>query len=316
MLKSLTSCFIFYGTKIFQSESCIIVVLHHIFVILHYTVKRIINHRDFNVFKLEKTIWDIEYHNHNFYEIIIIEEGRGAHRLNDVTFSYKVNDVFFLKPNDAHEFVIEEKTKFIYIKFTNQFISDLFLWNDGLKNKFNFDDLLLKTSNHFETYIGDENDAVHFKMLSELVYFEFVNFKKQSFEITFQLFFSLILLLIRNISNPNKLASLLKTSKIEQILSYITINALDADKMKITNLANEFSMSDNYISNYVKAQSGLSIQNHVIQIKLKSAEKLLTQSGFNINEIAIKLGFNDASHFNKFFKRYSGISPSAFQRAK
>ncbi len=279
-------------------------------------MKRIINHRDFNVFKLEKTIWDIEYHNHNFYEIIIIEEGSGLQRLNDVTFSYKANDVFFLKPSDAHEFTIAEKTKFIYIKFTNQFISDLFLWNDGLKNKLNFDDLLLKTSNHFETYIADENDAIHFKILSELIYYEFVNFKNQSFEITFQLFFSLILLLIRNISSPNKLASLLKTSKIEQILSYITINALDADKMKISNLANEFSMSDNYISSYVKAQSGMSIQNHITQIKLKSAEKLLTQSSFNINEIAIKLRFNDASHFNKFFKRYKGVSPSEFQKRK
>ncbi len=279
-------------------------------------MKRIINHRDFNVFKLEKAIWDFEYHNHNFYEIIIIDEGCGTHRLNDVRFSYKENDIFFLKPSDAHEFIIAEKTKFIYIKFTNQFISDLFLWNGGLKNKLNFDNLLLKTSNHFETYIGDENDAIHFKILSELLYYEFVNFKNQSFEITFQLFLSLLFLLIRNISSPDKIVSSLKTSKIEQILSYITINVLEVDKMKITNLAKAFSMSENYISNYVKAQSGLSIQNHITQIKLKSAEKLLSQSSFNINEIAIRLGFNDASHFNKFFKRYNGTSPSAFQKLK
>lgn len=275
-------------------------------------MKRIINHRDFNIFKIEKTIWDIEYHNHNFYEIIIIEEGKGLHRLNDVTFPYKINDVFFLKPSDAHEFVISEKTKFIYIKFTIQFISELILWNDGFKNKLNFEDLLLKTSNHFESYISDEKDALHFKLLAEILYSEFKNYRNLSFEITFQLFLNLILLLIRNISNPNQLISPLKINKIEKILTYITINALDADKMKIANLAKEFSMSNTYISSYVKLQSGLSIQQHITQIKLKAAEKLLTQSSYNINEIALKLGFNDASHFNKFFKKYKLVSPSHY----
>jgi AraC family L-rhamnose operon regulatory protein RhaS len=277
-------------------------------------MKRIINHRDFNVFKLEKTVWEIEYHNHNFYEIIIIEEGSGTHRLNDVIFSYEANDIFFLKPSDAHEFTINEKTKFIYIKFTNQFISELFLWNYGLKNKLNFDNLLLKSNNHFGSYIFDKNDANHFRLIAELLYFEFVNFKSQSFELTFQLFLSLLSLFIRNVTGQDKITSPLKTNKIEQILSYITINALDANKMKISNLAKEFSMADNYISNYVKSQTGFSIQNHIIQIKLKSAEKLLRSSSFNINEITVKLGFNDASHFNKFFKRYNGVSPSKFQK--
>nr|WP_315149842.1 helix-turn-helix transcriptional regulator [uncultured Flavobacterium sp.] len=277
-------------------------------------MKRIINHRDFNVFKLEKTVWDIEYHNHNFYEIIIIEQGNGTHRLNNVSFPYKENDIFFLKPSDAHEFVIDEKTKFIYLKFTNQFIADLFLWNSGLRNKLNFDHLLLKTSNHFETFINNRDDAKHFKNLAEILYYEFVNFKSQSFEITFHLFSNLMLLLIRNISNSNKLVNSFKTNKIEQILSYITINALDADKMKISNLAKEFSMSENYISSYVKTQSGISVQHHIIQIKLKAAEKLLSKSSYNINEIADKLGFNDASHFNKFFKKYKGMSPTAFQK--
>lgn len=275
-------------------------------------MKRIINHRDFNIFKIEKEHWDVAYHNHNFYEIIIIEEGNGFHRLNEVTFPYKENDVFFLKPSDAHEFMIHEKTKFIYIKFTIQFISELILWNDGFKNKLNFEDLLLKTSNHFESYISDEKDTLHFKALAEILHSEFENYKNLSFEITFQLFLSLILLLIRNISNPNQLISPLKNSKIEKILTYITINALDADKMKITNLAKEFSLSDTYISSYVKVQSGLSIQQHITQIKLKAAEKLLTQSNYNINEIALKLGFNDASHFNKFFKKYKLVSPSHY----
>lgn len=277
-------------------------------------MKRIINHRDFNVFKIEKTVWDIDYHNHNFYEIIIIEKGRGNHRLNDVTFSYKKGDVFFLKPDDAHEFFIEEKTSFMYIKFTNQFISDLMLWNDGIRNKLNFDDLLLKSFNYYESFINNEDDQVHFSSLANIIYFEFTNFQNRSFELIFQLFLSLILLLMRNILSQSSGLGQLKLNKIEKILSYISINALNPKKMKISNLAQEFSMSEKYISIYVKTQSGLSIQNHIVQIKIKAAEKLLINSSYNINEIANKLGFNDASHFNKFFKKYKSLSPTEFQK--
>ncbi|TKC06192.1 helix-turn-helix domain-containing protein [Pedobacter frigoris] len=46
--------------------------------------------------------------------------------------------------------------------------------------------------------------------------------------------------------------------------------------------------------------------------QLKTAEKLLKQKWFNINEIAERLDFTDASHFNRIFKKYNGKSPSAF----
>jgi AraC family transcriptional regulator, L-rhamnose operon regulatory protein RhaS len=277
-------------------------------------VKRIINHRDFNIFKIEKTVWDIDYHNHNFYEIILVEEGSGNQRLNDVTFLYKKGDVFFLKPDDAHEFFIEEKTSFMYIKFTNQFIGDLMLWNDSMRNKLNFDDLLLKSSNYYESFINNEDDQMHFRSLANMIYYEFNHFQNRSFELIFQLFLSLILLLMRNIVSHSSGLGQLKVNKIDKILSYITINALNPEKMKIANLAQEFSLSEKYISIYFKAQTGLSIQNHVTQIKIKAAEKLLINSSYNVNEIAIKLGFNDASHFNKFFKKYKLISPTEFQK--
>lgn len=88
---------------------------------------------------------------------------------------------------------------------------------------------------------------------------------------------------------------------------------MDRQKMKMENLAKEFAMSKNYISSYVKVQTGMSVQNHTLQFRLKAAEKLLKQSKFNINEIAEQLGFNDASHFNKLFKKNKNMSPMAFR---
>lgn len=42
-------------------------------------------------------------------------------------------------------------------------------------------------------------------------------------------------------------------------------------------------------------------------------QRLLTFSEKNTNEIAFELGFTEASHFSKFFKKHTGLSPKAYK---
>lgn len=279
---------------------------------------RIINFRSFNVFILEKEFWDYGYHNHNFYELILIENGKGKHRLNDVTFAYKKGDIFLLTPWDTHEFLIEKKTKFTYIKYTEQFLGELL---DLRKNNNWKESLRLTLSGKrfiYETIVQNKEEAAHVFLLSKLLLHEFTNRHFFNEEVIADLFSALLTIIIRNINQVSGRKSWLSVEgeKIDKMLSYIAINALEKEKMKIPVIANEFLMSANYISIFVKKHTGLSIQNHVLKYKINAAEKLLKLSNYNINEIAEKLGFNDASHFNKIFKKQSGISPLRFREGK
>lgn len=278
-------------------------------------MKRIINYKSLNVFIIEKDIWDIDYHNHNFYEIILVDEGEGLHYLNHVKFQYKKGDVFLLTPSDAHEFEIQKKTKFIYIKYSEQFLLDLLSseknnnWKDAIRLT------LFQKPILFETIIKDpkENEALF--SASKMLLYEFQSNNTYSDEIIANLFSVIITIITRNLNKickQNWLAN--EGERIEKILSYIHIYALDNDKMKIENLASQFMMSKNYISLYVKKNTGHAIQHHILQNKISIAEKLLSQGRFNINEIATNLGFNDASHFNKFFKKHKNISPTEYRK--
>jgi len=278
-------------------------------------VNRIINFRSFNVFILEKEYWDYGYHNHNFYELILIEEGKGKHRLNQVDFKYKKGDVFLLTPADKHEFSIEKKTKFIYIKFTEEFLLELLL----LQNDEMWKETLMLSLQSGQisnsSAISFKEESIYFFQLSKMLLYEFNNRFSYNEVIIADLFSSLLVILVRNLNKvkDREQRILLEGEKIEKILAYIRVNALDNEKMKIENLANKFLISANYVSIFVKKHSGLSIQNHIIQYKIKTAQKLLKNSKLNVNEISFKLGFNDASHFNKIFKKYNGMSPLQFR---
>lgn len=47
---------------------------------------------------------------------------------------------------------------------------------------------------------------------------------------------------------------------------------------------------------------------------LKEAKRLIFYTNNSIAEIAFALGFSDKSNFSKYFKRYTGITPSEFKR--
>lgn len=275
-------------------------------------MKRFNSYYSLNVFRLELDRWEFPVHKHNFYEFIFIEKGSGQHFLNEGSFIYKEGDVFLLRPEDSHYFKLEEQTHFIFIKFTEQlFIEKLeggktAKWMEVIKT------LLQNASSVNGSLVEDVQDKKHLSYLLQILVVEFTKTCTYSRELVIELFGAIMMMLARSHSTTaygEKCPGNTELDRLNQILGYLRLYALDAEKMRVENIAKHFIMSPNYISIYVKKHSGVSIQQHIIQTKLRSADQLLKNSRLNINEIAGKLGFTDASHFNKLYKKYRGVSP-------
>ncbi len=84
-------------------------------------------------------------------------------------------------------------------------------------------------------------------------------------------------------------------------------------KHKVVEYAELMNMSSKSLSNlfarYFK-KSPLKVINERIVLEGK---RLLTFSDKNINEISYSLGFDESSHFSKFFKAHSGMSPKKYK---
>jgi len=64
-----------------------------------------------------------------------------------------------------------------------------------------------------------------------------------------------------------------------------------------------------------KRTLGISLYQHVLQVRVNSARSLLAAgtSGRSLAEIAAAVGFADQSHLTRHFKRITGITPRQFR---
>jgi len=61
-------------------------------------------------------------------------------------------------------------------------------------------------------------------------------------------------------------------------------------------------------------KSGLTYQEIIDQLRYESALPLLKNQQQNLLEIALELGYSDAAHFSRAFRRWAGMSPSEYRR--
>ncbi|QNM84722.1 helix-turn-helix transcriptional regulator [Polaribacter pectinis] len=267
-------------------------------------------------FEAEKT-WGYPKHKHNFFELTFILKGKGKHVFNDSDVTYEKGDVFFLTPKDEHEFLVEEPSKFGILKFTEQLFLENTSFNTDKDLKAQVEEIIFNASISDKSINAYKEDKKQLLYLYKMIKTELENPNLRSRNIILELFGALLLIISRNlISNVDYLSNpiLSEKEKIENILGYIRLHLFDADKMKIKALADTFNMSANYISIYVKKQTGISIKDYIIKSKLKLAERLLKESNLNITQIAAKTGFVDVSHFSKIFKNKYGKRPSEYYK--
>ena len=98
-------------------------------------------------------------------------------------------------------------------------------------------------------------------------------------------------------------------SVVEQVVNYIEDHY--SEKISLDQIAENMYLSPFYISRIFKSETGSAPIRHLINIRLEKAMELL-ENGYtgSIQEVAAQVGYDDAYHFSKLFKKRYGISPS------
>lgn len=277
-------------------------------------MKRLFSKHALNIFQIHMESWPHPLHTHNFYELILINEGTGFHMVNDVTFPYKKDDVFLLTPHDYHQFHITEATTFTYLKFTEALLEEknTLITSNHISKETR--ELLLLARNQTQCIVKSPSDNSFIHALCNQLLNEFKNPSRFSKQIAQELFGAILLIVLRNIiplSNKNFAAH--EETIIDRLLYYIRSEIGNPEKISQKALAEFLNLSPGYIGSFIKKHTGNSLQYMINETRLQTAEKLLKQSSLPIKEIASRVGFNDSSHMNKLFQKYRKANPKSYR---
>lgn len=94
----------------------------------------------------------------------------------------------------------------------------------------------------------------------------------------------------------------------QQIVNYTVYYLENHYKEEITleKLAQDQFLSPTYLSKIFKEATGVSPINYLIEIRLKRAKDMLKNDNLTIKEVASAVGYQDAYHFSKSFKKLYG----------
>lgn len=102
------------------------------------------------------------------------------------------------------------------------------------------------------------------------------------------------------------------TSIVEVVKKYIEEHY--NEEISRNELAGIVYLNADYLARLFKKEEGISITDYVIRMRIKKASELLQYSEISINEIAMKVGYDNFSYFSRLCKKMLGCSPKDYRK--
>lgn len=104
-------------------------------------------------------------------------------------------------------------------------------------------------------------------------------------------------------------------TQVEQILKeyYHSGELTELGPPSLQYLANKVSLSQNYLSDLLKKETGRSAKDHINDFLVNKAKNLLLATEESVAEIAYGLGFNYPHYFSRLFKTKTGVTPQKYR---
>lgn len=247
-----------------------------------------------------------EYRSHDYLEIAYVFSGEGKYRIEDGIYSVQEGDLVILNPGVRHQALgcpeAEVPSTEFFVGFSDIRITgcpENFLPLPGgqyvLHTAGELRQRLLKICSSMEAENAVRRQGRYFMMKAYLM--------------------QMLLLIIREQCEPMvrptgcAFESANKKYVVEQIMNYIEDHY--SEKISLDQIAENMYLSPFYISRIFKSETGNAPIRYLINIRLEKAKELL-EGGYegSIQEVAAQVGYDDAYHFSKLFKKRYGISPS------
>ena len=258
--------------------------------------------------ELKRMETETNYHNHEYIELSIVKKGHGTYYIGGKEYPIKAGDLIILNPGTYHRSMVtcpQDCTTEYYIAFSDINVKD------AIPNTLPLPD------GNFIIPMKDVMRQEVFKLCTAMAK-EFQTCRPGRYFMLKAYLIQLILLLLRDqkdtaqeqngciFESPNK------KYVVNQMIRYF--NEHYHEKISLDQIARNMYLSTFYLSKIFKSETGDTPINYLIELRMEKARELMeTSPGISIQNVAEMVGYDDAYHFSKLFKKHFGAAPSKYR---
>ena len=143
--------------------------------------------------------------------------------------------------------------------------------------------------------------------------------KKINYKLSMELsVLELLIYMTRDLKKSTNTESFTKDNKNYQhayeIADYLSVHY--RDDIDLDFLARNFFLSKYYLCRTFHEITGYNIREYINIYRIRAAKQLLEETDDSIDEVAGKVGYHSATHFEKIFKSYMNISPLKYRKQR
>lgn len=253
-------------------------------------------------------------HRHDFYHLVCFTGGKGTHSIDFCKFPVEAGQIYFMTPGQVHSWNFVGRPEGFVINFSDQFLR-CFLLSPTYLDRFSF-------------FSGNAADSVvrlagalrgKVVALLEQMVAQYKDATRDAATTDPDLLrvglVELFILVQSGVAAKRPAPSGAVTQK-QQLL--IAFRKLIDQHYKALRRPGEYAALLYITPGHLNAlcqellerSAGEVIRDRV----LLEAKRLLTNAGMTSTEIAYELNFQDNSYFNRFFKKYEGVTPEGFRK--
>jgi AraC family transcriptional regulator, transcriptional activator of pobA len=248
-------------------------------------------------------------HRHDFYTILLVKNACGKHFVDYQEYPLKPEIVFLLSPGQVHQIVSNCPPTGDIIMFNNEFlnlnyVSAEFISNIGLFSSGTSVPPIEINEEGMRTlafYSGEIRKAFESEM----------QFKYDVIASNLKLF----LIECNRYAIPSKVDNpqAIEAGRVIVRTFKGLLEANFAQWHRVNTYARQLNITPDYLNNVIKGSIGKTAKELIAQRITLEAKRLGLHTSLTLKEIAYSLGFDDPSHFSKFFKNEAGQSFSEFR---
>ncbi|MBC6612185.1 helix-turn-helix domain-containing protein [Hymenobacter sp. BT507] len=247
-------------------------------------------------------------HAHDFYLLLYVTDGYGTHTIDLVTYELRPGSLFFMAPGQVHRWHLSPEAQGIVVFFD----ADFYSFRYPEKQLFDYP---FFTPAQVPVLYLPFGEAELYPLFARLLTENTGPYPNQA-DVVRSYLHLLLELATRHYARPSAAPPALTHSEAQIRKFGRLLNQHFRTHRTVHAYAQLLHLTANHLNAICRQRLNKTASSLIHERVVMEAQRLLTHSAQSVAQVATALGFEDASYFSRYFRKYSGQTPEVFRRGR